>query len=397
MPMNWQHTWPCLSRVSRFVLWAALLFASNTVLAQYSLRIVVTQVATKPLDDIYVAGSFNNWNPGDTKYKLQPFGRGRKAIVIKDIADGTVIEFKLTRGNFSKVETTAKGVDITNRTVTIDADKTLEISIPGWKDDFPEKPKSNTATTQVSILDTGMYMPQLKRNRRIWLYLPASYAKLPNKRFPVIYMHDAQNLFNEQLAPYGEWGLDECLDSLQKQTGKECIVVAIEHGGDKRIQEYNPYPHEKYGQGEGDAYVQFIAQTLKPLIDKKYRTVADAAHTAIAGSSMGGLISLYAVLQYPKTFGIAGVFSPSLWIAPNLYQKAQTFSTKGTVAIYLYAGGKEGGNPKTAAQQVEEMAVMFDKNPHISFTKIVYPNGQHNEATWRQEIDDWYKWLAGKW
>ncbi|TAE08291.1 MAG: phosphonate ABC transporter ATP-binding protein, partial [Bacteroidetes bacterium] len=77
------------------------------------MRIVVTQVATKPLDDIYVAGTFNNWNPGDTKFKLQPFGRGRKAIVIKDLADGTVVEFKLTRGNFAKVETTAKGVDIT--------------------------------------------------------------------------------------------------------------------------------------------------------------------------------------------------------------------------------------------------------------------------------------------
>lgn len=395
--MTWQAIQICRKIGSWFILSIFSLLVTNALNAQYSVRIVLTQSATKPLDDVFITGSFNNWNPGEAKYKLQPFGRGRKAIVLKDIADGTTLEFKLTRGTFAKVETTAKGVDITNRTVLVDADKSIEIAIPGWKDDFPEKPKANTATAQVSILDTGMLLPQLGRNRRIWLYLPASYQKLPNKRFPVIYMHDAQNLFNEQLAPYGEWGLDECLDSLQKQTGKECIVVAIEHGSDKRIQEYNPYNHATYGKGEGEAYLQFITQTLKPLIDKKYRTLADAPHTAIAGSSMGGLISLYAVLQYPKIFGIAGVFSPSLWIAPNIYQKAQTFTTKGTVAIYLYAGGKEGGTPKTAAQQVEELAEVFEQNKFISYSKIVYPTGQHNEATWRQEIDDWYKWLAKIW
>jgi len=104
-----------------------------------------------------------------------------------------------------------------------------------------------------------------------------------------------------------------------QKTKKEFIVVAIDNGGEKRMNEYNPYDNEKYGKGEGKQYAAFLAETLKPFIDKNYRTLKDAHHTAIAGSSMGAVISLYATAKYPQVFGIVGVFSPALWIAPGIY------------------------------------------------------------------------------
>jgi hypothetical protein len=212
--------------------------------AQYVLRIVVNDVATKKSDDIYVAGSFNNWNIKDEKYKLRPFGTTRRALVLKDMAAGDY-QFKFTRGSWDKVETTAKGEDVPNHTTSIKEDASIDFNIQGWKDDFPDKPKPNTASPHVRILDTAFLMPQLNRKRRIWVYLPKSYTT-GKKTYPVIYMQDGQNLFNEQTAAYAEWGVDKFLDS--SKNINECIVIGIDNGGDNRMNEYNPYDNSKFGR-----------------------------------------------------------------------------------------------------------------------------------------------------
>src|ERR1700740_1168149 len=121
-----------------------LLLAAVTVRAQFSVRLVVTNVATRQGEDIYVAGNFNNWNPKDENYKLKPFGGSRRGIVLKDIAAGTYA-FKFTRGSFEKVECAADGRDISDRVLEVNADLAQECSIAGWKDDYPERPKPYTA------------------------------------------------------------------------------------------------------------------------------------------------------------------------------------------------------------------------------------------------------------
>jgi predicted alpha/beta superfamily hydrolase len=118
-------------------------------------------------------------------------------------------------------------------------------------------------------------MPQLGRQRRIWIYLPAGYTSSP-KRYPVIYMHDGQNLFDDYTSGYGEWGIDEMMDKVSPQN--QCIIVGIDHGGDFRVTEYDPYD-SKYGKGRGDDYVEFLVKALKPYIDAHYKTIADAKHT----------------------------------------------------------------------------------------------------------------------
>lgn len=357
--------------------------------AQYTVRIVVSGIAAKPKDEIYIAGNFNSWNPADINSKLKPFAGGRRIIVFKDVDTGRY-EFKFTRGSWDKVEATSKGGDIENRFIDIKGDTSVEIAIAGWKDDAPEKPKPNTASPNVQIIDTAFYMPQLNRHRRIWVYLPPSYKQTKNKNYPVLYLQDGQNLFNEQTAFSGEWGIDECLDTLAPALNKECIVIGIDNGGDKRMTEYNPYDDEKYGKAEGRQYIDFIAKTLKPYVDSNYRTVKDAKHTFIAGSSMGGLISLYAMVQYPDVFGAAGIFSPAFWLTPQFYADVAAVKWQKNQRFYFYAGEKE------SASMVRDMQKMFNtvKDKHCCTAEYVtFPLGQHNETYWRKEFDDFYRWL----
>ncbi|MFZ6023805.1 MAG: alpha/beta hydrolase [Bacteroidota bacterium] len=374
--------------MKRFITACAFLLTIQTQ-AQFSVRLIVNSVATKASDDIYVAGNFNNWNPKDENYKLKPFGGSRRSIVLKNIAPGTYA-FKFTRGGFDKVETLSDGRDISDRVLEVNNDLSLEFDIPGWKDEYPDKPKRYSASPQVRVIDTAFYMPQLNRKRKLWIYLPKGYTTSA-KKYPVLYMQDAQNLFNDQTAFAGEWGVDECLDTLQQQLKKECIVVAIDHAGEKRINEYNPWDHPQYGEGEGKAYAEFLAKTLKPYIDSKYRTYKSAENNYVLGSSMGGLISLYTVLQYPDVFGGAGVLSPSLQLSNDIYQMAENFSTTLMPAFYLYSGSKEATN---AVPNLRKMSDILQKKQRFIIRTVINPLGQHNETYWKQEFRDFYKWMS---
>ena len=374
-----------MKKLFLFLILSAILIVSD---GQYSVRLVVTDIATKQNDDIYVAGNFNNWNPKDENYKLKPLGGSRKGVVLKDIPAGNYA-FKFTRGSFEKVECTADGRDISDRVLDVTADASVDFVIAGWRDDYPERPKRYSASPQVKIIDTAFNIPQLNRKRRIWIYLPKTYAS-SSKTYPVLYMHDGQNLFNEQTAFSGEWGVDECLDTLQQITGKECIVVGIDHGGDKRITEYNPYDNDKFGKGEGKQYVDFLVNTLKPFIDSKYRTKKGPEYTFTAGSSMGALISLYAVIQYPKVFGGAGIFSPAFWLTPQLYTDAEKFETNNNPKLFFYAGGNESA---TMINDMNKMADIFFKKSNYQLRRLTDPVGQHKEKYWRQEFPVFYVWL----
>ncbi|HRO72156.1 MAG TPA: alpha/beta hydrolase-fold protein, partial [Saprospiraceae bacterium] len=160
---------------------------------------------------------------------------------------------------------------------------TIDLTISGWEG---SSNVNSTASDQVSILTDSFYIPQLNRYRRIWLYLAKNYTT-STLSFPVLYMHDGQNLFDKKTSFAGEWQVDEALDSLDKSGYNVAIVVGIDNDGGKRLDEYSPWLNSKYGGGEGDKYIDFIAQTLKPYIDRNYRTIPDADHTGIMGSSMG--------------------------------------------------------------------------------------------------------------
>lgn len=229
--------------------------------------------------------------------------------------------------------------------------------------------------------------PQLNCNKKIWLYLPKEYAS-SKKKYPVIYMHDGQNLFDSNTSYVGEWNIDEKLDSLNAQV----IVVGIEHGNEKRLAELTPYKNEKYGGGNGDNYLDFIVKTLKPKIDSTYRTKSKTENTVIMGSSLGGLISYYALLKYPEVFGKAGLFSPAFWINPEVFELTKSTRTLES-KIYFLCGDNESAD---MVPDVNKMEILVSdircSCRHLTRKKIV-KGGQHNEKLWRDNFVTVFKWL----
>ena len=355
--------------------------------SQYKLTIRInTLPANPPTDVVYVAGNFNNWNPKDELCKFKKDSVGKFIITFSNVPTNDY-EYKFTRGSWETVETTSDGRNIANRVLKLMSDTVLNIDITGWSEGKP-KVIPHSMNSNVQILDTSFHIPQLNRDRRVWIYLPKNYST-SKASYPVLYMQDGQNLFDNATSFAGEWGVDEALDSAKKQ----CIVVGIDNGGPVRMNEYNPYDHEKFGAGQGALYVDFLAKTLKPYIDKHYRTKKDAANTIIAGSSMGGLISMYAVMKYPKVFGKAGVFSPAFWTAPELktdLEKMVKPSTHKNVRIYFYAGEQEG------SQMVVDMLYFFEAMRKKAGSKMkvkINAEGRHNEPTWRNEFPAFYNWI----
>ena len=351
---------------------------------QHKVVIRINSLPTSPAaESIYIAGNFNNWNPKDEGFRLTKESDGKFTIVFPNVATGDY-EFKFTRGGWETVESTADGRQIANRSLKLLSDTTLNIDIVGWSEGKPRQ-IAHSMNNNVKILDSAFDIPQLARKRRVWIYLPKNYDQTKT-RYPVMYMHDGQNLFDNATSFTGEWGLDEALDSMKKQ----CILVGIDNGGVKRMNEYNPYDNERFGKGEGDLYVDFIAKTLKPYIDKKFRTKKDAANTIIAGSSMGGLISMYAVIKYPKVFGGAGVFSPAFWVGPKIFDDIKAKGKKVNSNIYFYAGKQEGETMVPLTMKA------FDEMSKVSrskMTTVIRDEGKHNEQRWRIEFPMFYKWV----
>lgn len=336
----------------------------------------------------FIAGSFNDWKPNDTANKFKKVVEGTY-ILDKSLGAGNY-EFKITRGNWANVESGAKGNPRGNRSLKLKNDTTIKISILNWTDEFKQLPPNHTASKNVHLLDSAFEMPQLNKKRRIWIYLPPSYEKSKTK-YPVLYMHDGQNLFDEFTGGYGEWKVDEILDKFSADGGRESIVIGIDHGGVDRLKEYNPYD-SKFGEGMGKAYTEFLVNTLKPYIDKHYRTKSDAKNTAIAGSSMGGLISMYAIATYPKIFGSAGIFSPAFWIAKPLADDLKiAVPNLKTNKIYILGGTLES---KTMVDDMNTIYKLLDHTGKNKNMKLVEKNdGEHKEWFWNREFLDFYKFI----
>ena len=343
-------------------------------------------------DTLFLAGDFNGWHTADAAFA---FKKNRKGIyTLKTKLSLGQHAYKVVRGSWQTVETAADGQAISNRILDVEklaghAAIKEAITVAGWADHFASRPVKSTAATNVTLLDTAFLMPELNRKRRIWMYLPRSYQRDANRRYPVLYMQDGQNVFDEATAFSGEWGVDEYLNSLPDD--KQCIVVAVDNGGNDRMLEYNPFNNKQFGKGEGKAYVRFLIQTLKPYIDAHYRTKPEARFTAVAGSSMGGLISYYAAIAYPEVFGLAGVFSPSFWIAPEIYESTRKFLPElGNTGFYFYGGAKEGDS---LIERLDQMTQLLKQSPAVTSRTDINSEGVHQEKYWRQAFESFYQWL----
>ena len=253
--------------------------------------------------------------------------------------------------------------------------------------------RKHTATENVKIISEKFEIPQLKTTRRIWIYLPKDY-ETSHKKYEVMYLQDAQNLFDDATSYAGEWQVDETLNKIFEKTGKSLIVVGIDNGGEKRIEELSPYKNAKYGGGNGDNYVKFIVETLKPFIDKNYRTKPQRKFTTIGGSSLGSLISVYAAVKYPETFGKVLAFSSAFWFnAKELNEFISSSKVNLKQQKYYFIQGKhEDEDMEEQTKRVIENLKSKNVKPKNIFLKID-EDGKHNEMYWRREFEGAVLWL----
>ena len=228
-----------------------------------------------------------------------------------------------------------------------------------------------------------VWSPQLRNARNVDIYLPASYTA--RRRYPVIYMQDGQNLSDPAIAFAGTWQLDAALARLAER-GIEPIVVGVHNTAD-RLVEYSPFAHPRHGGGGAERYLAFLADTVKPRVDRLFRTRPARAHTAIGGSSMGGLVSFYGWLRRPEVFGHAVAMSPSFWFGRDRlfeYVRARKLPRG---RLYLDVGTAEG---EQALHDVRRMHLLLQQKGvgPSSFAYEQIRDGRHDEAAWARRLDD---------
>jgi predicted alpha/beta superfamily hydrolase len=219
------------------------------------------------------------------------------------------------------------------------------------------------------------------RNRRdVDVYLPASYSG-SRTRFPVVYMKDGQNLSDPQTAFAGTWELERGLDRLA-DVGIEAIVVGV-HNTSERLSEYSPFPDRRHGGGDADAYLAFLVETLKPRIDRLFRTRPDRDSTAILGSSMGGLVSLYAYFRYPSVFARAGAMSPAIWFGQGAIVDFLRDARVARGRVYLDVGTSEGAGTLRDVRRVGRLLVRkgFRRRRQPAFAGAGSASGERRSST----------------
>lgn len=260
------------------------------------------------------------------------------------------------------------------------------MNIALWQEYVDDKTDHTVVGTV--LVQHEIWSPQLNNSRDVLVYLPDSYGQ-SDKRYPVVYMHDGQNLFDESASFAGEWRVDETMQQLE-QDGIEAIVVGIANVGEERLNEYSPFPQRRMGGGHGHAYLDFIVDTLKPLIDGEFRTLGDREHTGLLGSSMGGLISLYGFFSHTDTFGFAGVMSPSLWFGRRAFYDYVMYAPFTPGRIYLDIGTNEArGGSSVYSNLVAEMHGLLAVKGYRDGVDVMYVeerDGQHHEAAWARRL-----------
>jgi predicted alpha/beta superfamily hydrolase len=253
-----------------------------------------------------------------------------------------------------------------------------------------EGERPHTAGPSVRDFVPPLRMPKLGFARKLRVYLPPEYAK-DSQRYPVLYMFDGQNLFDEATSYAGEWGVDETMDALAEE-GFPAIVIGIDHGGEQRFNELIPYWNVRFLPNSGALFIDDVVHAIKPFVDANYRTLPDRNHTAVVGSSLGGLSADYAIHRYPEVFGKAGVFSPSYWVSEQAFAIARSTPLPAGSRVYLYTGGREGGD---SVSQLETMASILRAHSGgaDNVTERVVPEAEHNEAAWRAEFPHAVRWL----
>lgn len=236
-------------------------------------------------------------------------------------------------------------------------------------------------------------------DRDIVVYLPPQYDEEPGRRFPVLYMHDGQNLFDPATAFAGQpWKVDDTAEKLIRAGEIEpLIIVGIYNTGEKRIEEYTPAPDRKHAKGgRGKLYTRFLLEELKPFVDRSYRTLTDAPNTGIAGSSLGGLITLYIGLHHPEVFSRLGVMSPSVWWNRRMILRlVRSLKQPTGQKIWVDTGTREGAEALRNVRDLRDLLVKKGWQEGENFAYLEDEGAGHDERAWGWRMANVLRFLYG--
>ncbi len=357
---------------------------------------VVDVPASTPDDQIvYISGSHPNL--GGWQAAGLPLQRGDdgKYHGQAELLSGIAHEFKVTRGTWGTVERDASDQDIPNRPLVAEQDTTVELAVAEWIDKGLTEPGRQTVVGLSRVI-AKFPSEHLELPRDLIVYLPPNYDQ-PDQaeaRYPVLYLNDGQNLFNEATSFAGvEWRVDEALEQLIANGEIEPMIVVGIANTENRSAEYTP------GQSLDD-YTTAVVEEIKPMIDKRYRTQPGREHTGIGGSSLGGLAALAIAQAHPDTFGQVVTLSPwlSLGDTPATALIPGELSALGGTTLYFDMGDAPTDNYPAGADPVadaEAFASALD-SAGVEYTFEVIPGADHHEDDWAARIVDVFKTVYGK-
>jgi len=368
-----------------------------------TIQFIVSVPADTPVDEpVFLSGNdaqLGNWNGAGLRLERHDDGTYRGGFTFRR---GAHVEFKATRGTWQTVEKSGAGGEIDNRTFKADLDKRVKAEVVSWASAEADRPEPKL--TGDIRKHEGFHSAILNNDRTLRVYLPPGYDDPPDRRYPVLYMHDGQNIFDASTAFAGvEWRVDEAAERLIKTGDIEPIIIVGMYNNADRMTEYTPRP---VGE-QGDAYARFVVEEVKPFIDRTYRTDPAREKTGIAGSSLGGLISLYMAREHAATFGRCGAVSPSLgWDDRGLLTRwrAGDNDWMQKTRFWIDMGTSEGQpapgvSVTTAVLNARALREVFDRAGLVrgeDYQYLEVQDGRHNEAAWSARIEDILIFLYGR-
>lgn len=382
-----------------------LLLCSSICSAGETVR--VTLLVTVPTDTdskakVYVAGNLKEvgeWRADGIALKRADSGAWKLEI---DLPKGATLEYKINCGSWDSVEKGPNGEEVENRKLSCDADKTENITVASWR---KPGPRVSTATGDIRY-HRDFQSKALRNSRQLIVWLPPGYESDKATRYPVLYLHDGQNCFDEATGFAGEWKCDEtAAELIQSGEITPIIMVAVENTGANRTIEYTSGPDLKSSTvgGGAETYARFLIEEVKPFIDEQYRTLADRKHTAVAGSSLGGLVSLYLGLKHHDVFSMFGVLSPSLWWnnGDMINRVRDSHDWMKDSKVWLDMGTDEGEfrSARLNLDDCRALVKIFTDAGFVDGRQFIYrefDGARHNEAAWSARFPQVLRYFFGK-
>ena len=360
-----------------FIMTAIVLFSGNCPGQEIEItfRVSIAESLMTADEKIYIVGNIEqlgNWQADVVA--LNKIDNSNWELKLK-FRDGERLEYKFTRGSWQKEEVLANGLVPGNKNLIVRKNLKVQHTIMNWKDFYFKPVGGITGTVKYH---ENFPSEILGNERTIIVWTPPGYEN-STKRYPVLYMHDGQNIFDPNTSYLGiDWQIDETADSLIRKNQIEEILVVGIYNTENRMFEYADTE-------KGRAYMDFIVSELKPFIDNNYRTKTDRENTALMGSSMGGLISFYLVWRFPQVFSKAACLSTSIhWNNGAMFKEIENFKgpTK-NIKIYFDNGGiGSEGQMTSFYHKVNELLVAQGFKMGEDLEYFYDEKGDHSEPAW---------------